>query len=117
MIFLALPSHFRALILRSRLQSMFLIQKHSQQYVFNNGMQKSNRLRAAFCDMLLLRRGLIVNSGMGILYQKCMALIVVSCFGMNCVATDIGVMCFMCVAPAAHFFILGGVYEYCNRPI
>lgn len=94
-----------------------LIQKHSQQYIFNNGMQKSNRLRAAFCDMLLLRRGLIVNSGMGILYQKCMALIVVSCFGMNCVATNIGVMCFMCVAPAAHFFILGGVYEYRNRPI
>lgn len=47
---------------------------------------------------------------MGILYQKCMALIVISCLGMNCVATDIGVMRFMCVAPAAHFFILGGLY-------
>ncbi len=103
----ALLSRFR---FRSRLQSMFLIQKHSQQYIFNNGMQKSNRLRAAFCDMLLLRRGLTVNSKMGILYQKCMALIVTSCLGMNCVATDIGVMRFMCVAPAAHFFILGGLY-------
>lgn len=60
--------------------------------------------------MLLLRRGLIVYSKMGILYQKCMALIVISCLGMNCVATDIGVMRFMCVAPAAHFFILGGLY-------
>lgn len=115
MIFGAAPlSRFR---FRSRLQSMFLIQKHSQQYIFNNGMQKNNRLHAAFCDMLLLRRGLIVNSGMGILYQKCMALIVTSCLGMNCVATDIGVMRFMCVAPAAHFFILGGVYEYRNQPI
>lgn len=42
---------------------LFIIQKHSQQYIFNNGMQKSNRLRAAFCDMLLLRRGLIVIPG------------------------------------------------------
>ena len=57
------PLPFPASVLRSRLQSMFLIQKHSQQYIFNNGMQKSNRLRAAFCDMLLLRRGLIVIPG------------------------------------------------------